>query len=164
MPELSKSRRVLIFDYPGVGESEGSGVPFSTADLADTLAGLLAALELPRADVLGAFMGGMVAQELALRHAERVRRLVLVGTWARADAKRRLLLEQWRELARGDAPAAREAWEAARSVAEGEFLTRIHPFARHTTPVNTVAHAPIPLHPGAARMAEEFAGQQIRAT
>jgi TRAP transporter TAXI family solute receptor len=32
-----------------------------------------------------------------------------------------------------------------------EYLERIHPFARHTTPENTVAHAPIPLHPGAVR-------------
>jgi pimeloyl-ACP methyl ester carboxylesterase len=49
-------------------------------------------------------MGGMVAQELALRHPQRVARLVLLGTYARADAKRRLLLEQWRELARADVP------------------------------------------------------------
>ena len=48
-------------------------------------------------------MGGMVAQELALRHPRRVDRLVLVGTWARPDAKRRLLLEHWRDLARAGA-------------------------------------------------------------
>jgi pimeloyl-ACP methyl ester carboxylesterase len=49
-------------------------------------------------------MGGMVAQELALRHPQRVRRLVLVGTYARPDAKRRMLLTQWRDLARLDSP------------------------------------------------------------
>ena len=49
-------------------------------------------------------MGGMIAQELALRHPERVERLVLVGTYARADAKRRMLLAQWRELARLGVP------------------------------------------------------------
>src|SRR3990172_7114579 len=57
-----------------------------------------------RPDVLGAFRGGMVAQELALRHPARVERLVLVGTYARPDAKRRLLLEHWRDLAREGAP------------------------------------------------------------
>lgn len=104
VPELSQHRRVLIFDYPGVGHSEGDDAPFTTRDLADRLAGLLDALEIARADVLGAFMGGMVAQELALGHAERVGRLVLVGTYARPDAKRRMLLEQWRELARIGTP------------------------------------------------------------
>ena len=104
VPDLSKDRPVLIFDYPGVGGSEPMGAGFTTADLSDTLAALLDALRIPQADLLGAFMGGMVAQELALRHADRVRRLVLVGTYARADAKRRLILEQWRDLARHEVP------------------------------------------------------------
>jgi len=104
VPELSRHRRTLIFDYPGVGHSDGDAAPFTTGDLADTLAGLLDALEIERAAVLGAFMGGMVAQQLALRHPERVERLVLVGTYARPDAKRRMLLTQWRELARLGVP------------------------------------------------------------
>jgi pimeloyl-ACP methyl ester carboxylesterase len=104
VPELSKTRRTLIYDHRGVGASEDPGGPFTTGDLADDAAGLLDALGVERADVLGAFMGGMVAQELALRHPERVDRLVLVGTWARPDAKRRLLLQHWGDLARADAP------------------------------------------------------------
>ncbi len=104
VPEFSRHRRTVIFDYPGVGNSEGDDAPFTTSDLADTLAELLDSLAIKRAAVLGAFMGGMVAQQLALRHAERVERLVLVGTYARPDAKRRMLLTQWRELARIGAP------------------------------------------------------------
>lgn len=104
VPEFSSERRVLIYDHRGVGQSDDPGGPFTTAELADDLAGLLDALEIPRADVLGVFMGGMVAQELALRHARRVERLVLVGTWARPDAKRRMLLELWRDLARARVP------------------------------------------------------------
>ena len=99
VPDFSAARRTLIFDHRGVGGSEDPGGPFTTATLADDAAALLDTLEIERADVLGAFMGGMVAQELALRHPQRVERLVLVGTWARPDAKRRMLLEQWRELA-----------------------------------------------------------------
>ena len=102
VPELCEARRVVIYDHRGVRESEDPGGAFSTADLADDLAELLDALEIERADVLGAFMGGMVAQELALRHPQRLERLVLVGTWARPDAKRKMLLEQWRALALAD--------------------------------------------------------------
>jgi pimeloyl-ACP methyl ester carboxylesterase len=104
VPEFQKSRRTILVDHRGVGGSEDPGSPFGTADLADDAAALLDALHVERADALGVFMGGMVAQQLALRHAARVDRLVLVGTWARPDAKRRLLLEHWRDLARADAP------------------------------------------------------------
>lgn len=99
VPELAKTRQVLIFDHRGVGESEDPGSSFTTGDLADDTAGLLAALEIDQADVLGAFMGGMAAQELALRSPDRVRRLVLVGCYAKPDAKRRMLLEDWAAVA-----------------------------------------------------------------
>jgi pimeloyl-ACP methyl ester carboxylesterase len=89
VPDFSAARRTLIFENRGVGESEDPGGPFSTAQLADDTAGLLDALEIEQADVLGAFMGGMICQELALRHPERVRRMVL---------------EQWRDLALEGAP------------------------------------------------------------
>jgi len=102
VPELSPHHRTVIYENRGVGESEDPGGPFTTADLADDLAGLLDALSIPRAHVLGAFLGGMTAQELALRHPGRVERLILVGTYARPDAKRRLLIEKWREMARID--------------------------------------------------------------
>jgi len=104
VPEFSRSRPVLIYDHRGVGGSDDPGGPFSTADLARDTIGLLDALEIGEADVLGVFMGGMVAQELALAHPDRVDRLVLVGTWARADHKRRLLIEHWAERARSGAP------------------------------------------------------------
>ena len=104
VPAFSAQRRTLIFDYPGVGGSAPRPEVSTTADLADVVEGLLDALAIPRADFLGLFMGGMVGQELALRHPDRIRRLVLVGTYARPDAKRRMLLTQWRDLARLDPP------------------------------------------------------------
>lgn len=102
VPAFSKTRRVVIYDHRGVGESEDDGRPFGVADLADDLVGLLDVLSIERAHVLGAFLGGMVAQRLALDHPARVARVALVGTYARPDAKRRLLLEQWKEMARAD--------------------------------------------------------------
>jgi 3-oxoadipate enol-lactonase len=102
-PEFSKQLRVLSFDHRGVGESSDPGGPFSVAQLADDAVALLDALGIERVHVLGSFMGGMVAQEMALRHTARVERLVLTGTYARPDAKRRLLLEHWAKLARDGA-------------------------------------------------------------
>jgi len=104
VPDFSSQQRTLIYDHRGVGGTEDPGGPFTTDDLADDLVALLDALEIERAHLLGIFMGGMASQALALRHPERVDRLVLVGTCSRLDSKRRLLLEQWRELARQDAP------------------------------------------------------------
>ncbi|MBW2723452.1 MAG: alpha/beta fold hydrolase [Deltaproteobacteria bacterium] len=102
VPETSKSRRTILVNHRGVMGSEDPGGPFTTADLADDVALLLDALKIETADVLGSFMGGMAAQELALRHPSRVDHLALLGTYARPDAKRRLILEDWANLARAE--------------------------------------------------------------
>jgi len=104
VPDFSQRHPTLIYDHRGVGKSEGGDEAFGTGDLAKDLVGLLDALGIARAHVLGAFMGGMVAQELALRHPARIDKLVLVGTFAHADAKRRMLLEDWAGLAERGTP------------------------------------------------------------
>lgn len=105
VPEFSKTRSLLLLDHRGVGESSDTGKPFTTADLAEDVADVLDQLEIERADVLGAFMGGMIAQELALRHPRLVHKLVLVGCYVRPDAKRRMLLEDWAALATSGVPS-----------------------------------------------------------
>lgn len=100
VPDFSKGHRTVIFDNRGVGQSDDPGGPFTTADLADDTVEFLDDLGIARTDALGIFMGGMILQELALRHPERLSHLVLAGTYARPDPKRRMLLEKWREMAR----------------------------------------------------------------
>lgn len=106
VPRFCERRSVLIYDHRGVGESEDPGRPFTTADLARDLVELLDALSLERVDAAGYFLGGMTIQEAALAAPDRFRRLVLIGTWARPDAKRRMLLDAWAALARAGTPAA----------------------------------------------------------
>jgi len=68
---------VLAFDPRGIGESDSPVGPYTTADLADDAAGLAAAVGWDHYHVLGTSFGGMVAQELALRHPAAVDKLVL---------------------------------------------------------------------------------------
>jgi pimeloyl-ACP methyl ester carboxylesterase len=76
---LARDHRLIFFDYPGIGRS-GPWRGGSFDSLADTAAGLMAAIGVERANVLGWSMGGFVAQRLAVEHPERVSGLILAGT------------------------------------------------------------------------------------
>jgi 3-oxoadipate enol-lactonase / 4-carboxymuconolactone decarboxylase len=79
---LSNRFRCLRYDTRGHGRSEVLDEPAFIDDLADDLAGLLDALAIPTAHVVGLSLGGMTAQALAAAHPERVESLVLMATAA----------------------------------------------------------------------------------
>jgi pimeloyl-ACP methyl ester carboxylesterase len=82
---LAERYDVVSFDSRGLGDSERGDGAMTVASLSDDAAGLLDALEIPSAHVLGWSLGSTVGQELALRHADKVGSLVLYGTWGRRD-------------------------------------------------------------------------------
>lgn len=74
--------RTVTMDNRGVGASDRPPRGFTTATMADDAIAVLDAAGAPRAHVVGTSLGGMVAQQLALRHASRVDDLVLQSTSA----------------------------------------------------------------------------------
>jgi len=77
---LARRYRVLSYENRGIGESEIPPGPYSVAELAGDAVQVLDEADVERAHVIGASLGGMVAQLLAAEQPERVDRLVLAGT------------------------------------------------------------------------------------
>jgi pimeloyl-ACP methyl ester carboxylesterase len=82
--EFSKYFKLILFDNRGAGRSDMGQKPFSIKLFADDTAGLMDALGISKAHVLGFSMGGMIAQELVLNYPEKVEKLVLCSTFCGA--------------------------------------------------------------------------------
>jgi pimeloyl-ACP methyl ester carboxylesterase len=82
VPALSERFQVVVFDNRDVGRSSQATQSYTIADMADDVAGLLDALGIQRAHLVSLSMGSMIAQEFALRHPDRLDRLVLCGSGA----------------------------------------------------------------------------------
>lgn len=80
IPRYIQHYRVIAFDNRDVGRSSEAQGPYTTADMAADAACVLDALQIRKAHVLGYSMGGAIAQELVLRHPERIDKLVLACT------------------------------------------------------------------------------------
>ena len=78
--ELPKLFQLLGYDQRGLGQTDKPQGPYSMADYADDAARLMDHLHWDKAMVFGVSFGGMVAQELTLRHPQKVSRLVLACT------------------------------------------------------------------------------------
>jgi 3-oxoadipate enol-lactonase len=111
IPVLARGFTVLSFDNRGVGRSGRPPGPYSMAQMADDAVAVLDAAGVEAAHVYGVSMGGMIAQEIALRRPERVLGLVLGATTpggeraVAADAETLAFFHR-----RGQMPAEEAAW------------------------------------------------------
>src|SRR5271154_5255286 len=79
---LQRDFEVIAYDHRGVGASSRLEGPITILQMAEDAVGLLDALGIDSAHIVGISMGGMIAQELALAHPERVRTLTLGCTYS----------------------------------------------------------------------------------
>jgi 3-oxoadipate enol-lactonase len=99
---------VIAFDNRGIGLSAPVDGPFSIVEMAEDTAALMEVLGLESAHVVGISMGGMIAQELALSHPERIRTLTLGCTYCGGPGSQLMPEENARKLMEAMASGDRE--------------------------------------------------------
>ena len=77
---ISSNHTVIVFDQRGIGNSTVGSKPYSMQLLANDTAGLMDALKIQKADVMGYSLGGHIAQAFTISHPEKVNRLILVAS------------------------------------------------------------------------------------
>ncbi|MCI0691797.1 alpha/beta hydrolase [candidate division KSB1 bacterium] len=93
--------RCVLFDNRDAGQTDESPIAaYTIKQLADDAAGLLKQLGIKQAHIVGESMGGMIAQELAIKYPELVRSPTLVCSWARSEPFHKALSESWKNLRR----------------------------------------------------------------
>lgn len=99
-------------DNRDVGRSGRATAPYTVAQMADDVRAVLDDAAVLDAHIVGLSMGGVIAQELALRYPEWVRSLVLVSTFARPDPRLAAIMAAWRAIypILGPSDFARQSW------------------------------------------------------
>jgi pimeloyl-ACP methyl ester carboxylesterase len=98
--EYAKHFTCISIDLPGTGESDKRTSAYSTEDLADDVAGLLKALDIPSAHIAGASLGAAIGLWLAAKYPEKVRSLSVYSGWTKTDQFIKTVVEGWQITAR----------------------------------------------------------------
>ncbi|MCE7699801.1 MAG: alpha/beta hydrolase [Methanobacterium paludis] len=87
IPTFSKDYQMITFDNRGAGRTDKPEMEYSIEMMADDVIGLMNALEIKEAHVLGASMGGMIAQNIAYKYPNRVKSLILAVTMMKVSSR-----------------------------------------------------------------------------
>lgn len=106
VPAISREFTVITFDNRDVGETGPGRDPafYPIRQFADDAAGLLDALGIESAHIVGASMGGCIAQEFAISHPGRTRSTTIICSWPQVDPWLAELWEQWEQIFRALGP------------------------------------------------------------
>jgi pimeloyl-ACP methyl ester carboxylesterase len=146
-PAFATRFRVTTFDNRGAGRTSAPDEPYSIRQMADDTAALLGELGIRRAHVVGASMGGMVAQELAINYPEVVNRLVIACSRARTSPLRKLVSVAQRALWEAGIPreaiaAIQQPWGSTSAILQDERkpLERLELAAKDPHPIQKHAY------------------------
>ncbi len=92
-PFLRDHYRLILFDHRGAGRSDRPEQAYSVEGMAKDVIAVLDHFEVERAHIVGHSTGGAISQVLALDAAERLGKLVLSGTWDKADYRFKILFD-----------------------------------------------------------------------
>lgn len=119
---FSKEYRVITFDNRGAGRSDKPDIPYSIEMMANDVIGLMDTLEIEKAHVLGASMGGMIAQNIAFLYPDRVKSLILTVTMMKVSSRAQYVCNQSiKHVQEGSDPEALAQYSVAWSFPEKVF-------------------------------------------
>lgn len=104
--QLSKHFRLIVHDHRGTGKSSRSKISYSIEQMAADTIGLMDALGIESADLVGHSTGGAIGQVLATERPERMGKIVMASCWTKADGFFRRCFEVRREILRASGPLA----------------------------------------------------------
>ena len=130
VPALAKHFRVITYDNRGAGRTGAPDKPYSIAGMADDLAALLGELKIEKASVLGYSMGGMIAQEFALKYPNKLDKLILLGTSARFDGYSKAIVQNFINVRRSNMSREQVVREQAPFVYSAALLDDADRYAR----------------------------------
>ncbi|MCI3951663.1 MAG: putative aminoacrylate hydrolase RutD [Burkholderiales bacterium] len=100
LPVFGKRYRVITYDQRGTGGSDKQQRSFTVDQMTAELGGLMDALGIEKAHVVGLSTGGAIGQTLAIEYPQRLARMVVVSTWTHCDPWFRRLFEARRTMYR----------------------------------------------------------------